>query len=30
MPTADKIGNFLFTVMTAFFSTFIIQSCDII
>ena len=27
--TSDKIGNFLLTVMTAFVSTFLMQSCDL-
>ncbi len=26
---ADKIGNFVLTVMTAFVSTFLMQSCDL-
>ena len=30
IPTADKFSNFLITVLTAFFSTFFLQSCDII
>ncbi|SEM54703.1 hypothetical protein SAMN04487902_101401 [Prevotella sp. ne3005] len=27
--TSDKIGNFVLTVMTAFVSTFLMQSCDL-
>ena len=27
--TSDKIGNFILTVMTAFVSTFLMQSCDL-
>lgn len=27
--TSDKIGNFILTVITAFVSTFLMQSCDL-
>ena len=30
IPSAEKLGNFILTVVTAFISTFIMQSCNII
>ena len=30
IPTSEKLGNFFITVITAFISTFIMQSCDIL
>ena len=30
IPTADKFNNFVITVFTAFFSTFFLQSCDVL
>lgn len=27
MPNAEKLGNFILTVLTAFISTFLMQSC---
>ena len=30
IPSAEKIGNFFITVVTAFVSTFFMQSCDVL